>query len=266
MGNLVGGGDEKAERALMLEKQKGTFMFDFMPYREIKLPVPKTGDDPFEGPKYVNLTRFVPGGDIFDVGGNLFPYLPAPIQPNFGIAGQVLSSLVGYDMYGQGKTRGLGYNDFENLKIIGKDLLQDLTPNIPFLPGSYSTQRIDTARKGNESAYRTKETELGALFRALGFKIETKSIEKLQALKAGELRRKLKALREQIQDEVNKLNRGLITQEQYEKSVDKIDALISKTADKYDVYKIENYKQPIRIDEFIPQNIKEQTQKLFGKD
>ena len=42
----------------------------------------------------------------------------------------------------------------------------------------------------------------------------------------------------------------------------KIDVLISKTADKYDdafsVYKIENYKQPIRIDEFIPQNIKEQ--------
>ena len=108
------------------------------------------------------------------------------------------------------------------------------------------------------------------MVRSLGFKFEVKSIEKLQALKAGELRRKLKALREQIQDLVNKLNRGLITQEQYEKSVDKIDVLISKTADKYDdafsVYKIENYKQPIRIDEFIPESIKEQTQKLFGKN
>jgi len=270
MGEIVGGGDEKAERALMLEKQKGKFIFDFMPYREIKLPVPKTGDDPFEGPKYVNLTRFVPGGDIFDVGGNVFPYLPAPVQPNFGLAGEVLSSLIGYDMYGQRKTRGLGINDFEDLKVKGKDLFQDLTPNIPFLPGSYSTQRIDTARKGNESAYRTKETELGALFRALGFKVETKSIAKLQALKAGELRRKLSAARQQIQNQVNKLNRGLITQEQYEKNVDKIDALITKIADKYDaafsVYKIENYKQPIRIDEFTPQNIKEQTQKLFGKD
>ena len=270
MGNLVGGGDEKAERALMLEKQKGKFIFDFMPYREIKLPVPKTDDSPFEGPLYVNLTRFVPGGDIFDVGGNLFPYLPAPVQPNFGIAGQVLSSLVGYDMYGQRKTRGLGINDFEDLKIKGKDLLQDLTPNIPFLPGSYSTQRIDTARKGDESAYRTKETELSALFRALGFKIETKSIDKLQALKAGELRRKLAAARQQIQDLVNKLNRGLITSEQYEKRVAKVDALITKIADKYDdafsVYKVENYKQPIRIDEFVPDSIKKQTQKLFGKN
>ena len=270
MGNIVGGGDEKAERALMLEKQKGKFIFDFMPYREIKLPVPKTDDSPFEGPKYVNLTRFVPGGDIFDVGGNLFPYLPAPVQPNFGIAGQVLSSLIGYDMYGQRKTRGLGINDFEDLKVKGKDLIQDLTPNIPFLPGSFSTQRIDTARKGDESPYRTKETEIGALFRALGFKVETKSIDKLQALKAGELRRKLNAARQQIQDLVNKLNRGLITQEQYEKNVDKIDALITKIADKYDaafsVYKIENYKQPIRIDEFIPESIKKQTEKLFGKN
>ena len=62
----------------------------------------------------------------------------------------------------------------------------------------------------------------------------------------------------------------MITQEQYEKRVAKVDALITKIADKYDnafsVYKIENYKQPIRIDEFIPESIKEQTQKLFGKN
>ena len=44
----------------MQEKQKGKFIFDFMPYREIKMPIPKFGDQPFEGPKYMNFTRFVP--------------------------------------------------------------------------------------------------------------------------------------------------------------------------------------------------------------
>ena len=39
LGDIVGGGDEKTERALMQEKQKGRFMVDFMPYRKIKLPV-----------------------------------------------------------------------------------------------------------------------------------------------------------------------------------------------------------------------------------
>ena len=171
-------------------------------------------------------------------------------------------------MYGQRKTRGLGINDFEDLKVKGKDLIQDLTPNIPFLPGSYATQRIDTARKGQaESPYRAKETEIGALFRSLGFKIETKSIEKLEALKAGELNRKLRGIREQIQDQVNKLNRGLITEEQFDKKINKLTNLIEKTAEKYDeafsVYKVENYKQPVRIDE-IPSAIKQQTDKLFN--
>jgi len=270
MGEIVGGGDEKAERALMQEKQKGKFIFDFMPYREIKMPIPKFDDKPFEGPKYMNFTRFVPGGDIFDVGGNLVPFLPAPVQPNFGLMGEVLSSMLGFDLYGQRKTRGLGINDFEDAKVKVKDLFQDLIPNIPFLPGSYSTQRIDSARKGKESPYRSKETELEALFRSLGFKLETKSIDKLETLKAAELNRKIKPIRDNIQDLNNNLYKGLINEEQYEKKLKYQEDLLEKIVSKYDeafsVYKPKNYKQPIRIDDFTPLNIKEQTEKLLGKD
>jgi hypothetical protein len=270
MGEIVGGGDEKAERALMQEKQKGKFIFDFMPYREIKMPIPKFGDQPFEGPKYMNFTRFVPGGDIFDVGGNLFPYLPAPVQPNFGLMGEVLSSMLGFDLYGQRKLRGLGINDWEDVKVKGGDLLQDLTPNIPFFPGSYSTQRIDSARKGKESPYRAKETELEALFRSVGFKLETKSIDKLKTLKAAELNRKIKPIRENIRDLNNDLYKGLIDKEQYKKKLQYQKNLLKKIVSKYrtafSVYEEKNYKQPIRIDEFTPLNIKEQTQKLFGKN
>ena len=244
-----------------------------MPFREIKLPVPKTDDKPFEGPKYVNLTRFVPGGDIFDIGGNTIPFLPAPVQPNFGLMGELLSSALGYDLYSQRKTRGLGINDYEDLKVKSTDLFNSLLPNIPFFPGSYSTQRIQSARRGEESAYRSKETELGALFNALGFKVQTKSIEKLEALKAGELRRKLKGAQQQIQDLNNKLTKGLITEKKYYKELAKEEKLIEKIASKYDdifsVFKSVNYRQPLRIDE-IPsasiKAIKKQTEKLFGKN
>jgi len=270
MGEIVGGGDEKAERALMQEKQKGKFIFDFMPYREIKMPIPKFGDQPFEGPKYMNFTRFVPGGDIFDVGGNLFPYLPAPVQPNFGFMGEILSSMLGFDLYGQRKLRGLGINDWEDLKVKVGDLIQDLTPNIPFFPGSYSTQRIDSARKGKESPYRAKETELEALFRSVGFKLETKSIDKLKTLKAAELNRKIKPIRENIRDLNNDLYKGLIDKEQYKKKLQYQKNLLKKIVGKYrtafSIYEEKNYKQPIRIDEFTPLNIKEQTEKLFGKN
>ena len=271
MGNMVGGGDEKAERALMQEKEKGRFIFDFMPYRQIKLPVPKTDEKPFEGPKYINLTRFMPGGDIFDIGGNLVPFLPAPVQPNFGLGGELFfSGILGYDLFGGRKTRGLGYSDYEDVKVKGADLISSLTPNIPFFPGSYATQRIDTARKGKESPYRSKETELEALFRSLGFKIETKSIDKLKALKAAELRRKIKPIRENINDLNNELYKGLINREQYEKKLkyekDLLKKTVSKYRDAFSVYEPKNYKQPIRIDEFIPKNIKQQSDELFGKN
>jgi len=270
MGEIVGGGDEKAERALMQEKQKGKFIFDFMPYREIKMPIPKFGDQPFEGPKYMNFTRFVPGGDIFDVGGNLVPFLPAPVQPNFGLMGEVLSSMLGFDLYGQRKTRGLGINDWEDAKVKGKDLFQDLIPNIPFLPGSYSTQRIDSARKGKESPYRAKETELEALFRSVGFKLETKSIGKLKTLKAAELNRKIKPIRENIRDINNDLYKGLISKEQYTKKLkyqkDLLRKIVSKYKTAFSVYEEKNYKQPIRIDDFIPLNVEQQTERLLKKD
>ena len=252
LGDIVGGGDEKAERALMQEKQKGKFILDFMPYRKIKLPVPQIGDEPYEGPTYVDLTRFVPGGDIFDIGGNTLPYLPAPVQPNFGLAGEVLSPLLGFDLFTQRKLSGLGISEYEDAKTKVTDLYKGLIPNIPFLPGGFSTQRITTARKGEESAYRVKETELEALFRALGFKIETQSIDKLEALKTGELRRKLSG----VDQKINKLNReydkGLINEKTYDKKMLKLEDLYEKIADKYDdafsVYKPENYKNPMKLE------------------
>ena len=254
LGELVGGGDEKAERALMQEKDKGRFIFDFMPYRKIKLPVPQIGDEPFTGPTYVDLTRFVPGGDIFDIGGKALPFLPAPIQPNFGLGGEVISSLLGYDLFSQKRLRGLGVSDYEDSKVKGQELFQSLLPNIPFLPGSFSTQRIQTARKGEASPFREKETELSALFRALGFKFETQSIDKLENLKAGEINRKLKAYQEQATDLQRKYQRGLINEQTFEKKLLVIQNKAEKLADKYEdifsVYKPEDYKQPLKLNLF----------------
>ena len=178
-----------------------------------------------------------------------------------------------FNLYGQRKTRGLGISDYEDLKVKTTDLFTSLLPNIPFLPGSYSTQRIQSARRGQESPYRAKETELSALFNALGFKVQTKSIEKLEALKAGELRRKLNGVNQQIRDLNNKLNKGLITEKKYYKELDKREKLIEKIADKYDdafsIFKPDNYRKPLRIDEIPAASIdaiKQQTDKLFGKN
>ena len=87
-----------------------------------------------------------------------------------------------------------------------------------------------------ESPYRAKETDLSALFNALSFKVQTKSIEKLEALKAGELRRKLNGVKQQIQDLNNKLNKGLIIEKNIKSTIDNLEKLIEKIASKYDDY------------------------------
>ena len=252
LGDIVGGGDEKAERALMQEKEKGRFMVDFMPYRKIKVPVPQIGDEKPEGPTYIDLTRFVPGGDIFDIGGNTLPYLPAPVQPNFGLGGEILSPLLGFDLFTQRKLSGLGISEYEDAKTKLTDLYKGLIPNIPFLPGAYSTQRITTAKKGQESSYKVKESELAALFRALGFKFETQSIDKLEALKTGELRRKLFGVDQKITKLNREYDKGLINEKTYDKKMLKLEELYGSIADKYDdafsVYKPKNYRNPMKLE------------------
>ena len=37
--------------------------------------------------------------------------------------------------------------------------MNKLIPNIPFVPGTYSTKKIERARKGMESAFRPDQTE-----------------------------------------------------------------------------------------------------------
>ena len=57
----------KRQKVQLCQKEKqGRFLnMGFLPYRNIKIPLPP--DD--EGnPYYMDFTRFVPGGDILDLG------------------------------------------------------------------------------------------------------------------------------------------------------------------------------------------------------
>jgi hypothetical protein len=101
MGDLIGGGNEEAERGVMPERKQGRFMgMGFLPHRNIKVPFPKFGkDSETKPPMYMDLTRFVPGGDIMDLGSPGIPGLPAPLQPSLGLAGEVMFPLMGYDLF-----------------------------------------------------------------------------------------------------------------------------------------------------------------------
>jgi hypothetical protein len=116
------------ERALMDQKQTARiFGLPFMPYSYIKMPdiarsIEKTATRRFDAsidwgldrdefgkklPKvsnYLDITRWIPGGDVLgqtgpEGTGGLIPGLPAPFQPSFGLIGEFSFILAGIDPF-----------------------------------------------------------------------------------------------------------------------------------------------------------------------
>ena len=133
--------------------------------------------------------------------------------------------------------KGLGNTLTDEWKIRGKQIIQNLTPNFPFFPGSYTSKAIERARKAPEdsSAFTADRTELGVLLRGFGFKYNVADIEKLSAGKALEMNKKIKANREKISDLAKKLNNNLISEEKFIKDVNKIEERIIRIGEIYGV-------------------------------
>ena len=219
-GDLLGGGDTEAERAAMTkEKQGRVFGLPFLPHRNVKLPL--MGDR--EGGSYLDITRFVPGGDILDLGsGNIMPGLPAPLQPSVGIAGDVLFPMVGFDLFGKKALAGQGVSDFDDIKVRAKAVSQRIIPNFPFVPGSYSTARIERARKGKETGFRSEESEAVAFLNSVGFKFQKTDIKKLRTVKGFEFKKKMNGIKQQIRNEATKRRDAKISDEEYENNIQEI--------------------------------------------
>ena len=233
MGDVVGGGDEEAERALMPERKSGRFMnVGFLPYRNIKIPIPPDEDG---NPFYMDFTRFVPGGDIMDLGSGALPGVPAPLQPSGGLAGEVLFPLAGYDLFNQKKIKGLGGGAWEDLKVKGNAIIDKLIPNIPFVPGTYSTEKIEASRKGMKTPFKSDVEEIVTIAQTVGFKIDKADLAVLKAGKVFELKRKITAFKEQISELRKDYIKGKINKEEFNMKANKIAEKIKIIADKYQV-------------------------------
>ena len=232
-GNYFGGGNEEAERALMPQRKQGRlFGVPFFPHRNIKLPTTIEGNS-----VYMDITRWVPGGDVLDIGAfsgaEKLPGFVAPLQPSFGYIGDVGSALLGYDLFSERKLRGTGGDIVLDWKMRGKKILQNITPNFPFFPGSYTTQRIDKARRGVPSQYRSDELEIGALMRGLGFKVEQADINKLIPTKALEMKKELRAQKGILRELANDFSNKKINEKEYIKKAKVRYSAIEKIVRKY---------------------------------
>jgi hypothetical protein len=285
-GGYFAGGDEEAERALFPKGKEGTiFGLPGFPNKSIKTPI-NINDKSV----YLDITRFVPGGDVLDIGTYSYmekiPGVPAPLQPSFGILGDTIPALFGYDLFSGRKMKGLGDSLVDEYSIRGKQIIQNLTPNFPFLPGSYTTQALERARKAppGTSAYSVDRTEAGVLLRGFGFKYDVADIEKLAATKNIEFSKKIRANQEKISNLVKDLNANKINEDEFIKKVRKIEDRIIEISEQFDV-KLNKAASLFRQEpkDFIPgflalpgelgvpgfpeyDEVKDQTDKLFNKN
>ena len=263
LGELLGEGDPDAERAAMTKEIQGKIGgLPFLPHKNIKIPTTDKA-------RYVNVTRYVPGGDIFDLNSGTIPLVPQPLQANFGIAGEVLFPMLGFDLFRGDKIKGQGISEFDDFSIRAKFALKRLIPNFPFIPGSYSTERIKRARE-DKSTLARNESELLAFLNTVGVKIEEADISRLRTIKGFEYRRKINGIREQIRGVYGKFNKGSIDESKRDKELTKLNKKFERLNEEYsEALNMEiNYQEGATLSEVVPRitsAITGQTEKLFGK-
>ena len=227
VGGMMGGGDAEKERQLMPKTSAGNILgIPILPTKEIKLPfTDKEGNS-----KYINIERLFPGGDILELGQGIIPGLPAPFQPSFGIAGDVVFGLAGVDLFTKKMDQTRGISVAEDITGSLKSIGVKLIPNFPFLPGSYSTKRIERAQPGRTeiSPFREPESELQAILNAFGIKVTNRSLTSLTVTKKAELDKILKKYDLDIKNAGKKLASGEITEKQFEEEVADIVIKIQK--------------------------------------
>lgn len=260
VGKQLGGGNEELERVTMRDElSKRLFGLPFMPPRMIKLPFDSNDGDS----QYLDISRLVPGGDIFDQRegeGFAIPGLPSPAQPGGLlvdiplIMGTKKNPFTGQDIEGLGR-RGM----FGDALPIAKAIVQNLTPNVAILPGSYAYSKMQTAtnqdipfvtKKGDPSyytpgsKYSAKYSPLEALAFTLGIKLRPQNIranERLKQIDYNEQVKDLKAIRKKyLRDYRN--NKNIFSMKEVREKQAEVDLELLKLAAEFEVYRKEKSK------------------------
>ena len=236
-GEAEGAGDTELERKMMPEYQKGTwFGAPGLPPTMIKLPTKDRSE-------YIDVKRFVPGGDVFETTATKrgVPYLPQPLQPGGPILDSFTMLVEGRDPFTGRDLPGLGIGATEgevrknDLAIKGAAILSGLLPNLPGIPGSYATEKFKRAasESGGESPTRSAITMGDAILQSLGFKITPVDVDKLTLQQVYSMQRERTAIVQDFNRVRNRFEQGLATEEELLKASDKLTERIEKLGEKY---------------------------------
>jgi len=245
-GKKYGAGDEEQERVLMRDSMKEKlFGIPFLPSTTIKTPFSSERPD-YKGndiPLYLDLKRFIPGGDVFSLGekslGVPIPFtdrsikIPSTLAPSFGAVGEVFIPLMtGVDPFTLQKLDGLGMGNDDKVKM--QHILSRLTPNIPTtafthplfgntdnwypFSQSFGSKKISKAFRqaetGASSKFGTDFTPFEAIMSTFGFKLQPVEFSKLIGIKNAEFSRGYASSKKKIYQLGKQIREGSISKEE----------------------------------------------------
>jgi len=163
--------DEDKERRLMDEQYQG-YTWMGTP-RMVRLPF----NDEYQNPAFMDVRRWMPAGDVFDMQGTTVDWMPAWLQ----IGGPLV---MGFEL-------GANVNTYKDEPIYDKDIdtageaagklakhaWQGFMPNAPWLPGSYSYENLSNAVTGAKNGAYQDIPTLETLIGAFGPKIRYQNTE-----------------------------------------------------------------------------------------
>ena len=166
MGVMLGGGGDDDERKLLPEEKSGK-IWGMVP-KLIRMP----WNDANKSPVYLDIRRFIPAGDVFDLGaGNsAIPMLPSmvPGGPLFTLLELMpgnTSTFTGKKIVLETDTR------LEAAGKIADHLYKSMMPNIVILPGTYAYQGVVDSIKGKSDAFGREMSTPQALASSVGVKL-----------------------------------------------------------------------------------------------
>jgi hypothetical protein len=165
IGYALSGGDEEDERKLLPDEKSGS-IWGIVP-KLVRMP----WNDEHGSPVFLDIRRFVPVGDIFDVGSpnTAFPVPPAVVPSGpLALLGEVVlnkSAFTGKSITQETDT------GTETAGKVFDHLYKALAPNIAFLPGTHAFTSIANAGGGKTDAFGREMSVAQAMASSVGVKL-----------------------------------------------------------------------------------------------
>lgn len=205
LGVAMGGGDDDKERKLLPEEKAGR-VWGMVP-KLIRMP----WNDANGSPVYLDIRRFIPVGDVLDVGQghSAVPLLPGLVPGGpLVVAGEILlnrSAFTGKEITLETDTSA------QQAQKVSEYLYKAFMPNLLGVPGTYATTGVVDAVKGKTDAFGREQSVPQAVASSFGLKLGSypadvllRNLQAKMASETMEIDRNIAGLRRQLQ--INKIS------------------------------------------------------------